>query len=131
MTTLLPKAIKCRSLINQLTKQEYTRFLNKLVIGNKTSLITSSLFHYFSQTSHVLKADHDSDDLDDINSILTNVIQSRQNKQKSQPNQPVVNIKLNELPKAIIGYIASNLEQNDYFRFQKTNRSIFIGCNTP
>eukprot|EP01084_Bolivina_argentea_P023546 43932_1 len=120
MATLLPDTIQFRHLIDQLTKQEYTQFLNKLVVENKANLITSSLFHYFTQTTHT-KAKQDSKDLEDVNSILTNIIQSRKNKQKSQS---IVNIKLDELPKAIIGYIASNLEQNDYFRFQKTNRQI-------
>eukprot|EP01084_Bolivina_argentea_P069765 126867_1 len=123
MTTMLPNAIKFRSLSDQLIQQEFKQLLNKMVDSNRKHLITTSLFNYFTKHNN-----DNSDDLNDINSMLSNIIQSR--KQKPKPPSKT-NLKLNQLPHSIIGHTASFLDQCEYFKFEKTNRSIFIGCNLP
>eukprot|EP01084_Bolivina_argentea_P220145 373149_1 len=122
MATMLSNAIKFRSLSHQLTKQEFKEFLNKMIDHNKTNLITTSFFNYF------IKNNNCNDDLSDINSILSNIIQSRKQKPKLHSK---TNMKLNQLPQSVIGYVGSFLDQIDYFDYEKTNRSIFIGCNSP
>eukprot|EP01084_Bolivina_argentea_P267575 454230_1 len=122
MATLLANTIKFRSLADELTKEEFKQFLNKIVDCNKTHLITTLLFNYF------IKQNNNCNDLNDINSILGNIIESRKQKPKTLSK---TNIKLNQLPHSIIGYVSSFLDQSEYFQFEKTNRSIFIGCNSP
>ncbi len=41
------------------------------------------------------------------------------------------NIKLDSIPKSLIGVIASFLNQKNYINFSKCNRYIYLGCNTP
>eukprot|EP01083_Nonionella_stella_P126711 383616_1 len=36
-----------------------------------------------------------------------------------------------QLPRALIGYTASFLPQMDYVKFAMSNRSIYLGCNSP
>eukprot|EP01084_Bolivina_argentea_P220148 373156_1 len=130
MASLLSNAIKFRSLADELTKQEFKQFLNKIVDGNRAHLITTSFFNYFiKQHIHInTENKNNSDDLDDVNSMLSDIIQSREQKPKQHSK---INIKLNQLPQSIIGYTASFLYESEYFHFQTTNRSIFIGCNSP
>merc|ERR1712228_191758 len=41
------------------------------------------------------------------------------------------NLKLDCIPRQLIGATASFLQQKDYIHLSKTNRSVFLGCNTP
>eukprot|EP01084_Bolivina_argentea_P008006 14983_1 len=116
----LTEAIKFGFLSAQLTTEEMFQ-LAKRLINNDINIINSALFNYIKniQTSN-------------INDIISNIILSRKKKPKPIPSQ---HIKLDQLPKRLIGVIASFLQQNDFFKdytdFSQTNRWIYLGCNSP
>eukprot|EP01084_Bolivina_argentea_P237073 398522_1 len=126
MSTLLAKAVSFRLLIKQLSKDEFLALMSKIFDIKHSDLISTSLFNYFIHQKTIKNPN--TNDLNNINSILSNIIRSRKTKPKPES---VVDIKLDEFPKTIIGHMASFLHQNDYFCFEKTNRNIFIGCNSP
>eukprot|EP01083_Nonionella_stella_P283221 963849_1 len=74
-------------------------------------------------------------DAEEMNTLMSNIILSRE-KEKEQ-NKTVVgltdspNIKLDCLPKRLVGEISSFLSQSDYINLSKTNRFIYMGCNSP
>eukprot|EP01083_Nonionella_stella_P049240 131302_1 len=116
----LVKAIHFRKLVTQLTYQERVRFLSTL-LDSHVDLLLTCLFQHLSKPSQI-------DRVTDFNQSLLNMIQSRAEK----PKPPCTNnIQLHQLPRAIIGYTASFLEQSDYIRFSLSNRSVFLGCNLP
>eukprot|EP01083_Nonionella_stella_P164401 543923_1 len=116
----LIKAINFRHLSSQLTLQERLQFLSQL-IHSHTDIIFTSLFQHLSQPKQV-------NQVNEFNNRLSNIIQSRKEKPKPLCTR---NIKLDQFPRAIIGYVASFLKQRSYIRFSKSNRSIYLGCNSP
>eukprot|EP01083_Nonionella_stella_P270554 916316_1 len=116
----LTKAIQFRLLVTQLTNDERVGFLSKL-IDSHTHLILASLFEYFTEPDHIHK-------LNDFNQSLSDIIQSRKEKPKTICTR---NIQLPQFPRAIIGYVASFLNQWDYCDFSHCNRSTYLGCNSP
>eukprot|EP01084_Bolivina_argentea_P282810 484191_1 len=116
----LTKAVKFRSLTTQLNKNETRQFMHYLS-DNHFKLIEKALFDQILNVFSINEAEN-------INQLISNIIQSR--KEKPKPIQPQ-NIKLDNLPKSLIGVTASFLTQYDYINFSKCNRSIFIGCNSP
>eukprot|EP01083_Nonionella_stella_P143447 445950_1 len=116
----LNKAIQFQHLISQLTDQERVYFLSKL-IGSHLDLLLTSLFHHLSKPNQINEAN-------EFNASLSDIIQSR----KEKP-LPICarSIKLDQFPKAIIGYMASFLGQRHYNRFSLCNRAIYLGCNSP
>ena len=62
----------------------------------------------------------------DMLQIISNGIQKR--KTEHQENSRWT---LDTMPSALIGEIASNLDQKDYAALSRVNRSIYIGCNDP
>eukprot|EP01084_Bolivina_argentea_P081342 147302_1 len=114
------KAIQFRHLSSQLTEFETKHFLTK-VINNHSDTINKALFLFCIKSSN-------NEDVDTFNNLLTKIIRSRKKKPKTITTQ---NIKLHTLPKQLIGVISSFLNQYDYINFSKSNRFIFIGCNTP
>eukprot|EP01084_Bolivina_argentea_P312962 541864_1 len=113
----LGKAIQFKHLLSQLTSSETQQFLNQLPI----EIINTALFQCFTKPSnnHHVEA---------TNNSLTNIIRSRK---KTPLIITTQNKKINELPKPLIGIIASFMKQKDYINFSKSNRFIFLGCNTP
>eukprot|EP01083_Nonionella_stella_P114888 340066_1 len=65
-------------------------------------------------------------DADYLSNSINQIILSRKNKPKSLPK-----LKLDHVPKQLIGVISSFLPQFDYINFSKTNRFIYLGCNSP
>ena len=57
---------------------------------------------------------------------MSNILKSRKNK-KIQQN---IN-KIDKLSCQLIGNISSFLNMRSYTNFEKCNRSIYIGCNSP
>eukprot|EP01084_Bolivina_argentea_P075486 136841_1 len=101
MATMLTKAISFRLLIKQLSKNEFVTFMGKIYDVNHSDLIAKSLFNYFID-------DTNPKDLSEINSILSEIIQSRKPKPKAKSESTnTTTIKLDTLPKALIGNIAS------------------------
>eukprot|EP01083_Nonionella_stella_P115796 343665_1 len=117
----LAKVIEFRHLITQLTSEERVAFLSKLVDSHMDIYIWSGLFHYFAQSNQL-------DEVNRFNRSLSDIIQSRKEKPKTISTR---NIKLHQLPRAIVGYTASFLDQWDYIDFSMSNRSIYLGCNSP
>eukprot|EP01084_Bolivina_argentea_P300220 517604_1 len=116
----LTEAIRFRWLESQLSTNECHQFVNKLLHQNR-DIIAQALF------KQILKDTNEHNGIE-INNIISKVIQSRQNKPKPIATQ---NIKLDQLPKRLIGVIASFCNQNDYFDFSFTNRFVYLGCNSP
>eukprot|EP01084_Bolivina_argentea_P237072 398518_1 len=127
MSTLLAKAVSFRLLIKQLSKDEFLALMSKIFDIKHSDLISTSLFNYFIHQKTIKNPN--TNDLNNINSILSEIIQSRKPKPQSE-SMTTATIKLDTLPKALIGNIASYAAQTCYFQFQKTNRKIFIGCNS-
>eukprot|EP01084_Bolivina_argentea_P113477 202222_1 len=116
----LCKGIKCRHLSSQLTKTERKQFLNELSNGIN-NIINKALFEFCIKSSN-------NSSVNTINNLLTKIIRSRKKKPKRITTE---NIKLDIIPRQLIGHISSFLYQYDYINFSKTNRFIFLGCNTP
>ena len=98
------------------------------VVGENVVHHKTALFNHLTQSQTTNISNNNDNELNNINDTISNIIQQR--KEKPKPF-PTTNIKLDELPKALIGHTASFLHQNEYHRLEKTNRSIYIGCNTP
>ena len=124
MATFLAQTIKFRSLLHQLNKNEFLKLMGKMFDVHQSHLIGTSLFNHFIHST----SNNNDNDLQILNSTISTIIQSRKLKPK-QP--PTINIELDQLPKAIIGHISSFLKQSHYFHLQQTNRSMFIGSNSP
>eukprot|EP01084_Bolivina_argentea_P300221 517605_1 len=137
----LTEAIRFRWLESQLSTNECHQFVNKLLHQNR-DIIAQALF------KQILKDTNEHNGIE-INNIISKVIQSRQNKPKPIATQ---NIKLDQLPKRLIGVIASFCNQNDYFDFSFKipplysitpiyaitpcihifpTPLIYLGCNSP
>eukprot|EP01083_Nonionella_stella_P174462 604822_1 len=116
----LNKAIEFQHLISQLTEQERLGFLSKL-IGSHSDVLLTSLFHHLSKPNQT-------NEVNEFNASLSDIIQSRKEKPLAICAR---SIKLDQFPKAIIGYMASFLKQRTYNRFSLCNRSIYLGCNSP
>eukprot|EP01083_Nonionella_stella_P096467 271208_1 len=116
----LGKAIQFRHLITQLTHQERIGFLSRLV-GSHVDMILTCLFQHLSKSNQT-------DEVNVFNKQLSDIIQSRKDKPAPLCMQ---NIKLDQFPRAIIGYTASFLDQDDYIHFSISNRSTYLGCNSP
>eukprot|EP01083_Nonionella_stella_P175618 612093_1 len=123
----LCKAVQFRLLAAQLTNPEQTQFLSELQDLN-TNIITSALFHYIMHTSP-----NNQSDAKKMNDIMSNIILSRKKEQKLNvavlEDSPI--IKLDCIPRRLVGEISSFLSQSDYINLSKTNRFIFTGCNSP
>eukprot|EP01083_Nonionella_stella_P099493 279750_1 len=146
----LCKAVQFRFLHAQLTKPERSQFLCTLQNIN-VDIIASALFHcimhgspnnqpnsyahYRISTSTSLQVHYFITDAVEMNTLMSNIILSRE-KEKEQ-NKTVVgltdspNIKLDCMPKRLVGEISSFLSQSDYINLSKTNRFIYMGCNSP
>eukprot|EP01083_Nonionella_stella_P150753 480760_1 len=116
----LTKAIEFRYLIMQLTHEERVGFLSKLA-QTHMDIILTTLFTHLVQTNQINEATH-------FNESLSNIINSRKEKPKAVP---INNIQIHQLPRALIGHTASFLKQCDYITFSLSNRSIYLGCNSP
>eukprot|EP01083_Nonionella_stella_P059008 154460_1 len=127
--TMLEKAIRLRSMMDDLTKQELLQFMKDIVDENQTHVIKTALFNHFIPSSSCTYTpatpNCDNTDLDAMNSTLSCIIESRTVTQM----KPITST-LDKLPSTIIGHTVSFLQFDDYVCFQRCNRSIFIGCNS-
>eukprot|EP01083_Nonionella_stella_P184593 670786_1 len=116
------KAIEFLHLISQLTHDERVGFVSSLAIAQtRMDLVFTSLFTHIAKTNQINEANH-------LNESLSDIINSRKDKPKAILTN---NIRLHQLPRALIGYTASFLPQMDYVKFAMSNRSIYLGCNSP
>ena len=119
---LLTKAIRFRSLTEDLTPKERTEFINNVSSSNEP-LIIKALFHHFIQESPGIQKEVDS-----MNAQLSGIIETRE---RTSSQKTAFLFTLADVSNAIIGNIASYLTQNDYFRFSRTSRPLYLACNTP
>eukprot|EP01083_Nonionella_stella_P240425 840505_1 len=125
----LCKAVQFRFLHAQLTKPERSQFLCTLQNIN-VDIIASALFHCIMHGSP-----NNQPEAEEMNTLMSNIILSR--KKEEEQDKTVVgltdspNIKLDCMPKRLVGEISSFLSQSDYINLSKTNRFIFTGCNSP
>eukprot|EP01083_Nonionella_stella_P135251 411430_1 len=119
----LTKGIHFRHLFEQLTQSEGASFLSNLVDSHMETLLTC-LFEYC--VHHPNK--HKTILLNTLNASISDIIHSREEKPNAiSPS----NMKLHQLPKAMIGFTASFLTQTDYCSFSECSRAIYLGCNSP
>eukprot|EP01083_Nonionella_stella_P084711 234573_1 len=118
--TGLTQAIRFRHLITQLTSGECTQFLSTLAHSH-SNVILSALLQYVLRPNQIDEVPH-------FNELVSNIIRSREGKPKQLAP---TDIKLHEFPRPVIGYVGSFLDQHDYIDFSMSNRSIYLGCNSP
>eukprot|EP01083_Nonionella_stella_P310201 1101265_1 len=118
--TGLTQAIRFRHLITQLTSGECTQFLSTLAHSH-SNVILSAILQYVLRSNQIDEVPH-------FNELVSNIIRSREEKPKQLAPK---DMKLHEFPRPVIGYIASFLYHWDYIDFSVTNRSIYLGCNSP
>eukprot|EP01084_Bolivina_argentea_P286150 490836_1 len=116
----LSKAVKFQFLAAQLTENETSLFINKL-FQNHPKHINMALFNHMLNVLTTAESDN-------INALISNIIESRKKNQQQMRKQ---SLKLDCVPKPLVGVIASFLDQWDYIDFSKCNRYIYLGCNTP
>ena len=63
--------------------------------------------------------------IDSVINIINKIIRTRA--------KPISNsvCEIDSLPSSLIGEITSCLHQQEHIRFSKSNRTIYIGCNSP
>ena len=114
MSQLL-RTLKFKQLSSELTDQEFDEFLCSVCRTKGRKVVLQLLCQ--QQTPSMTAEMHE---------IASVIIRKREN-QKQETRQWT----LDKLPKAFIGEIASNLDQEDYAALSRTNRSVYIGCNDP
>lgn len=120
----LAKAIKFRNLSSQLNQSEMRKFVTRM-INQTNNVVVKALFAYFIQTTEDQSIESEADV---ANQMLSQIIASRKKKPSIDSKS---NLKLDRIPKQLIGATASFLEQDDYIDLSKTNRSVYLGCNAP
>ena len=113
------EAVRFRYLSNQLSKPEKQQFTTQLLsLSESNNLITKALFSHFIQHPNEATT---------VNNIISTIIRKREKIDDEPPPQH----RLDTIPKALIGHIASFTLQREYTRLSVANRSIYLGCNTP
>ena len=113
--------LKFKKLAKQLTDNEFNKFISNLSnIFNDRDLILNVLCGKFATPSNQVKI------ITKMNEIISKIIQNRKNNIRKTKAT-----KLDQLPSAIIGEIASYLDQREYAKFSRSNSTIFIATNSP
>lgn len=118
----LVQAVEFRDLISQLTVKETQNFITKLALCEPQLVIDSLSSHFVRQSGN--KGDHPENA--QCNKIISTIIQSRHSNNNTADDE-----RLDTLPRRIIGLCASYLDQLSYVALSTTNRSTYLGCNTP
>ena len=84
-------------------------------------IILTPLFNQF------IKSDNPSNELDKHIEIASEILEARDDK----PKQQYINVKMDELPKQIIGEISSYFKQNEHSIFSRLNRATYIASKSP
>ena len=112
------EAIRFKYLHNQLSTSEKQQFMLQL-IDQQNDIATRALFKYFIWNHN---------EAENVNNMISTIIRKRE----KIPNEEQ-QFKLDMIPKPLIGHIASFSYQSDYANLcrSRTNRNIYLGCNTP
>eukprot|EP01083_Nonionella_stella_P135471 412113_1 len=119
MSSLVQK-IKLRVTLNELSTHEFSQFLLNLLDTVGRDWIEHKILN-----GNSIDGVSDSD----VSQIASNILQQRKKQCTEQDQKSTITI--HALSTQLIGEIASYLIQSDYIQFEKANRSIFIGCNSP
>ena len=122
----LAPAIEFNDLVAQLTTDETKRFINEFTVSHP-----QIVFQLLS-TRFINQSRSDIGDLLNVlcNESLSNIIRSRD----TDSNTPDVShdvTTFDTLPRRLIGYCGSFLDQKSYGRLSLCNRSSYLGTNTP
>ena len=120
------KVIHLRHLSDTLADAEFNQFTLHFIKTCGRNLFLSLICGKFISANNRNPLSIDTQPLDTAISIIQTIIRSRK-----QIDMTSFKIKLQLLPKTIIGEIASFLSQKDYASLSNTNRSIYMGCNDP
>ena len=118
----LAQAIKFRNLAAQLSPAETRSFVTELALSNPELIIQSLSSRFIHQS----RRSEESVANTECNNILSTIIQSR-----DSDDSELCDNKLDTLPRRVIGICASFLDQASYAALSSTNRSTYLGCNTP
>lgn len=135
MANLLSQGIQFRSLLDRLDRNEFMRLMNRIYDEYQSTLFGASMLSHLTKSSPNVY-DQNMHDLNFMNSAISTIIRSRNTATTDTSNHSAHEeeeqvIALGDLPRSIIGRIASSLQQNDYFHFEQANRAMFTGCNSP
>ena len=118
----LVEAIEFRNFAAQLTVKETQLFISKLALSNPQLIIESLYTRFVQQPSNQV----DSVPCAHCNEVISSIIQSRDSENTDEDN-----VSLDTLPRCLIGFCASYLEQGSYVALSVCNRSTFLGCHAP
>eukprot|EP01084_Bolivina_argentea_P233293 392977_1 len=127
--------IKLRLLGSQLKQNEFKHFIQNVVGTFGMDTIFSVMFNHFL-IKYNQNMEHNND-LQTIISLISNILNSRNDKKSTEKkdvkpdndNKPIFS--LNTIPSEIIGECASYLHVDDYLNFSKSNRKLYVSCNSP
>eukprot|EP01083_Nonionella_stella_P306087 1070502_1 len=144
--TTLEDLIQLRLAMDKLTDTEWIRFKNEWFRSLDRNTICSSIYHYLDHN----KIANSTYNLNTIQQTVSKIIKSRREtlsthssnddimsikeltlEPKSVSLSPSYCIKLNHLPKALIGDIASYLDWGSYMKLELSSRQMYVGCNSP
>ena len=128
----LVKVIKLRSMISTLTDEEFNQFMIDILKKCGRNIFLPPLYDKFMENKcqKVLKNNcpNHKKQIDYALKIIRQIIRGRQ---KSNNIILLNQTKLDLLPKALIGEIASYLHFHEYINLTVLNRWLFISCNDP
>ena len=114
--TQLVQRLKAKTLISELSGDEFDAFLKTLIHAKGSKLIIRILCQH-----------RDPSFADKMIQIASTLIQSRDVAQEQESES----LALDLLPKSFIGEIATFLDQKSYASLSHVNTQIYIGCNDP
>eukprot|EP01083_Nonionella_stella_P047885 128176_1 len=112
--------IKFRLLAETLSTDEFHQFIFNTIQTSGRDFILQSLSHLGMNNANA-----NNQHLTNMIHSISDIIQSRETKQ----DERISNV--DQVPSIILGEIASYLNQYDYIHFSRSNRAIYIGCNSP
>ena len=118
----LVQAIKFRDLLAQLSSIETLSFVTDLASSDPQLIIRALTSRFICQS----RSSDDDTENQNCNDILSKIIQSRDSDDNKSCDE-----KLDTLPRRVIGICSSFLDQTSYAALSVTNRSIYLGSNTP
>ena len=116
-------AVEFRRLAAQLTETETKTFITDFAASNPQLIIQALGALFINNAKHQNTTDAINVQ---CNKAVSNIIQSR-----DSDDADVDAVKLDSMPRAVIGHYASFLDQESYRNVSLCNRTVYLGCNTP
>ena len=119
----LAPAIEFRWLAAQLTDTEKNTFVTNLTASNPHLIMRALAALFINKSKHQKPTETINVQ---CNQTISNIIQSR-----DSDDVDVEAVKLDSMPRRLIGHCASFLDQKSYSNISLCNRTVYLGCNTP